>query len=602
MGEWARRGVAALGVMTALVVLSPWAFGSTLLVVTRGIVVIAAASALTFGLRGSGATTTAPGVPGGVVWWLGAWVLGVVQVLPLTEASHALIAPGSSFLWNPAEPTAAAVLASTGTISVDPAGTARWLATTAAIVGLALAARHGFGSRERWLKICALAVAGGVAVAAYGLVARLLFGPKIYGWFAVPTTAPFGPFVSKNHFAGFVVLAACLALGLAVGLADEARRDSSRLSWLDSRRAGWIVAAWGAAVALVVAVPVSLSRGGSLSLAAGLVAFVLLRASLSGEHHRSAVLRLAAPALAVVAGLGLLIAVLPEEAHSRLGTLAHGSRADQVRLALWTDVSRLIASSPVVGSGFGAFGEAFLRFDRVSSGERVTHAENDYLELLAEGGLVGWALITVGAVLLGREALRRARQDQHRLSRGIRTGAMAGLAALLVHSAVDFNLRITSNALLAGLLLACVLAPGPWSEGATKGPDGSNPGHLPATGLRSRWRCVLLPVPLAVALGIGLWGPWTVPRIGAGVLERAAASAGDLRRAATERDVVTVLRRRPADAGAWLALAWLRLPDRPADTAALARRAVELSPGDSRVRAQAGVLTRAARAGGASGQ
>ena len=118
---------------------------------------------------------------------------------------------------------------------------------------------------------------GAVLVSVYGFVARLAFGDKLFGVWTVPTIAPFGPFVSKNHFAGYVELAALLAVGLAAGLADEARHGEGWLSWIDSRRAKWVVLAWGAALVLVLAVPVSLSRGGVVSLTAGLACFVLLR-------------------------------------------------------------------------------------------------------------------------------------------------------------------------------------------------------------------------------------------------------------------------------------------------------------------------------------
>jgi hypothetical protein len=152
----------------------------------------------------------------------------------------------------------------------------------------------------------------------------------------VPTTAPFGPFVSKNHFAGYVALAAILAVGLATGLADEQRRGSASLSWIGGRRAKWVVVAWGAAGVLLLAVPVSLSRGGVVSLAAGLGCFILLRAWTSNGSGLSV-----RALLSVVAGLGvagtLLVAVLPTEARDRMLTLA-GITTDQsgsYRLALW---------------------------------------------------------------------------------------------------------------------------------------------------------------------------------------------------------------------------------------------------------------------------
>ena len=62
-------------------------------------------------------------------------------------------------------------------------------------------------------------------------------------------------------------------------------------------------------------------------------------------------------------------------------------------------------------------------------------------------------------------------------------------------------------------------------------------------------------------------------------------------RSTAERGVVSHLRKRPADAGAWLLLAWLRLPSAPDEAAALARQAVRSDPADARVSDAARGLT-----------
>ena len=106
-------------------------------------------------------------------------------------------------------------------------------------------------------------------MAVYGVVARTLFGVLLFGSMSVPTVAPFGSFVSKNHFAGYVEMATLLGAGLAWGLADEARRSKAALSWVGSARAGRVVVAAGATLVMGLAALLSLSRGGALSLAAG---------------------------------------------------------------------------------------------------------------------------------------------------------------------------------------------------------------------------------------------------------------------------------------------------------------------------------------------
>src|SRR6185503_10948695 len=243
----------ALVVLVSLAVLSPWPFGSVDPWATKTIALVslsAALVALAWDAR-HGAVRIAPWA----VWcWLGLWLLGAFQLVPLPASLHALIAPGSAAVWHPEIKEAAAVLGpGPFPISVHPEATRRWLAFTTGLVALALAAAPALRERTLLLRATVALVAGGTAVAVFGLAARLAFGNKIYGIWSVPTVAPFGPFVSKNHFAGYVELAALLAIGLATGLAEEARRDRRFLSWIESRRAKWIVLAWGTAFVLVLA-------------------------------------------------------------------------------------------------------------------------------------------------------------------------------------------------------------------------------------------------------------------------------------------------------------------------------------------------------------
>ncbi len=384
-----------------------------------------------------------------------------LQLVPLPQALHQLLAPGSAAVWHPDVTAAAAVLGpGPHPISLYPEATRRWLAFATGVVALALAAAPALRERRLQLRASIAIVAGAVLVSAYGFVARLAFGDKLFGRWSVPTIAPFGPFVSKNHFAGYVELAALLALGLAVGLADEARKSEAWLSWIDSRRSKWVVFAWGAALVLLLAVPVSLSRGGVVSLSAGLTCFVLLRAWAGKDSRLSAPRLIGATAALGLAGL-LFVAALPTEARDRVLTLT-GITSDQsgsYRLGLWRDTVRLASSSPAVGSGFGAYEDALPRFKTAAGGFRVQHAESDHLELLAEGGLLAallGAIAVLALVLLGLKALRAT---EHRLARSLLAAALAGLCAIYVHSAFDFNLRIPSNALMASFVAAvCVSA------------------------------------------------------------------------------------------------------------------------------------------------
>ena len=238
---------AAPAVLVTLVVLSPWPFGSAHPRATQAIAQVTLLAALVL-LIALG--RRAPSSPRSVLAPLvGLWLLAGLQLVPFPQSVLEGLAPGPSAVWYPGDPVAAGVLGSGAhPLSVHPEATTRWLAFATGLGVLALLAAPALKERRALMRVAVVTVSGGVLVAVYGLLARVLFHDKLYGLLTVPTLAPFGPFVSKNHFAGYVEMAACLAVGLATGLADEAKRGPGRLlGWLDSPRAARVVFAGGAA-------------------------------------------------------------------------------------------------------------------------------------------------------------------------------------------------------------------------------------------------------------------------------------------------------------------------------------------------------------------
>ena len=555
-----------LAALAALVVISPWPFGSVhpvavLVISTLALGIVALA-------LGWGAVTDGLERPAVPLWpVLGLLAVGLFQLVPLPTAFHGLVAPGSHAVWHPAEPAAARVLGSAARpITLDPASSLSWLALVGGLVGLAALSAPALRDRGAALRAALVVVAGGLVVSIYGILARARFGSLLYGYIPVPTISPFGPFVSKNHFAGYVGMTALLSLGLAMGLADRGRRRDAGGDWTrDVRTSGGVVLALVSGLAMALAVLVSLSRGGVLSLAAGILVLLALRWTLRRAGRRAGWRRLV-PAVVVGLVLGtLLLAVLPREARDRMKSLA-SARADSsgsFRLDTWRQTLVMARDSPWVGLGMGSFHDAFPRHKRGYGFERVEHAENDYLEMLVEGGLVGLGLALLAALLLIRRAWRGlSAAETDPLLRGLGVGALAGLAALAVHSAVDFELRIPSNALLAVFLAALAAAA-----------SGIRPLRAPAA---------VAVVPLALLAGL-----WLAPepardvadRAIAGAVSAASPEARGLRLAQAEATLSGSLSRRPADAEAWLLLAWTRAAGADARTAlALARYAVRLDP------------------------
>lgn len=561
---------AAALTLTALAVLTPWPMGGALPWASR------AASVLALGVSAAVLVGSLwhrrPSLSLAPLWPLFALAgVGVLQLVPLPPALHAFVAPGSTALWHPSEPAVAEVLGATWKpISIHPLATRAalsWLFGLAALGALALPALRD----RQWARGIGMGlVAGGLVVASFGVVARVAFGSLLFGHIAVPTVSPFGPFVSKNHFAGYVTAIALLSLGLAVGLADEARRDSSGLSWVRSSRAALTVVAFGATMLLFLGVLVSQSRGGALGLLAGALAFLLLRASQrSGAASRPKAVGVVAT-LALVGTLALA-ALLPDEARSRLRTIVGPpDSSGSFRLGLWRDSLAAFRTSPAAGQGLGAFADALAPRKTVAGELRVEHAENDFVEVLVEGGVAAAALVAAGLPLIFRLGL--AARERHGLGRGLAMGAAAVLVGVAVHSFVDFPLRLPAVASAAALAVTLLAALGPRPQ---ESPD---PAPRP-----SAWPLRATLAGTLVLLAGQLVLPSSPTRAASlaevRLVTRAGARPAPSRARVGEARLRQHLRARPGDAEGWMVLAWLRAAAGDHTAAlALARHASRLDP------------------------
>jgi O-antigen ligase len=568
---------AALVVLVTLVVLSPWPFGSTHPVTSWLIALVClltAAGVATVRVL----TRESLEVPLPAALAASVFLLGLLQLIPIAPALHALLAPGPAAIWHPAVPEATDVLGhGARPISIWPGATLRASAFGFGVTALATLALPALRDRRRMLLTTTVVVASGLAVAVYGLLARLFLGDKLYGVLDVPTVAPFGPFVSKNHFSGYVEMAALLALGLAAGLAEEAQRTPGFLGWASSRRAPRVVLAFGAAVVLMLSVGASLSRGGAFGLSVGVAVFLALRffqGRRESAHRRG---RLLVVVSALLVSLATIV-ILPPEARERLGSVTAGDRDSSTafRAQVWRDSLRLSARSPLVGHGLGTFVDAFPPQKSGGGNLRIVHAENDYLELLAEAGVTGLLLALGGALAFGIHVLAGPEAGVGRLRRSVALGAASGLAALAVHSLVDFNLRIPSNGLLFTTLAAICLAVRPSLT-------------------ISRPFLTLL-----AAVGIAFFA--LVPSSAASRQQEtlqsirflhAAAGKGALRLREVTGAIEAHLRGRPADAEAWVWLGWTRMTrGHTREGAILAAYGAALDPQHRALRATVDRLTR----------
>jgi len=125
------------------------------------------------------------------------------------------------------------------------------------------------------------------------------------------------------------------------------------------------------------------------------------------------------------------------------------------RLGAWHDTLRIAKDFPLTGSGSTRSARRCSTTKRSTWTNHFGEAHNDWLQLVAEGGLLVGLPILVTLILFIREVRRRFREAQDdTMSYWLRIGAVTGLLAIALQEVVDFSLQIPGNALLFVVLAA----------------------------------------------------------------------------------------------------------------------------------------------------
>jgi O-antigen ligase len=358
---------------------------------------------------------------------LGLILIGLVQLLPLGREMGA----------------SALSISTVKSLSLDPYSTRLTLIQlTALLVYFAAVLAFTDGPIRLRLLVRTIIIFG-FLLAILGLIQSFTSPTKLLWLRDLKESTPFGPFINRHHFAGYMELTLALPLGLLFSGAIE--RD---------KRFIYLFAAGMMGVALIF----TNSRGGILSFIAEIIFLAAMsgfrRKSKSGTEEtdrrasiRSAVVR-AGLGLALILSIFAGVVMLGGEPviNRLMGTV---SSADPTtgRVHFWTITLDIIREHPLIGTGLGSFGIAYTQYNTRGGSLRVEQVHNDYLQILSDAGIVGALLGLFFIVTLFRLGLTRAGSED-KFRRGVAIGALAGCFAVLVHSFFDFTLHTTSNALL----------------------------------------------------------------------------------------------------------------------------------------------------------
>jgi O-antigen ligase len=334
-------------------------------------------------------------------------------------------------------------------LSIEPAETLLALVVVAAMVLLFWCLRAMFQRGGVRATIRAVAWIG-LFVSPLAIVQHLMPLPIVDAAWGLTSRGPrpFGPFVNRNDFAGWLIMAIPLTAGYGITRMQSRRRAGEAFDpdvAFDSKSI-WL----GLAVCLMAAgLLSSLSRSGLLGAFAGLASFALI-------SRRRLTARRAGWAIA-----GLALALAFASAYADMGALARrldGSLSEGLanRLSIWQQTWPVVRDFWPFGTGAGTYQTAMVPYQTMSRFFNISHADNEFLQILTEGGLL-LGLPAALAIAAGLWlATKRLREDDTPIF-WLRAGAVAGIVALATQNMVEMTLRVPANMVLFVILVAISL-------------------------------------------------------------------------------------------------------------------------------------------------
>jgi len=274
----------------------------------------------------------------------------------------------------------------------------------------------------------------GFALAVFAVIQDLTSNGKIY-WLRTLHDGGemFGPYVNHNHYAGLMEMLAPIGIVLSSSsLVSGGKRALAAL----------------AAVVMAGSIVLSQSRAGTAAFLSEMVLLLVLLL------HRRKDGRMAA----TIGGVCLMVLAFV----AWIGTPAlwhhFSDLQDWMRLAIIKDGVEMFWHKPILGWGLGTFTTVYPQFRSFYTDLFVNAAHNDYMQVLVETGMIGFAAVVWFILLLYRAGLRNSDGWNRSWSQTLGLSALVGCTGLLIHSAFDFNLQIPANACFFYFLCAVTTA------------------------------------------------------------------------------------------------------------------------------------------------
>jgi O-antigen ligase len=389
--------------------------------------------------------------PAGPLDWLLIACLAVValQLVPIPPSIRGWISPGAAPFERAISlnPDLITLDRTRRPVSLDAASTAWALALGTSAIALFWCARSVFNRGGVRATTRAIAWVG-LALTAF-VATQQATAPKLLYWVMRPVeknATPYGPFLNRNGLACWFAMAIPLVVGYIVARSRSQANTVRDLADVDPMQL-WLV---GSACLMTGGLLASLSRAAIIGSVVGLALFVWLARTRVAQKRRLAVMVAALVAMATVATLYVNLGILA----TRMGEAFDAGVGGRARI--WHDTWNMIKDFWFAGVGAGAFEHGMLKYQEGSRFFFFNHAHDEYLQILAEGGVllaVPAALVLILSAKLIAALLRAERSALF----WIRAGAASAIVAVAVQSIWDTQLRTPANTVLFAVVAAIAL-------------------------------------------------------------------------------------------------------------------------------------------------
>ncbi len=297
--------------------------------------------------------------------------------------------------------------------------------------------------RHQRIRLLTILLCIGIVTSIAGILGKWVYpqGDTLYWYIPVPHGRP-GPmagFINRNHYAGFLALLAPVALCATISALQRRRYVLSGASLL-------------ATTILSAGVLLSMSRGGTLALLAGILTTAVF---LTLQRTRQQWSFICAILCVLAIGAGWMIRQIPDLQTRMTQWRAPATQeAANTRFNAWRDSLEVARAYPILGAGPNAFRTVFPQHRLTSERAARDFAENEYVQWLAETGLVGTLLALAIAWMFLKNLYRQLSVPNAGTLTPWLPAAAGAVAAAGIHAALDFPLRLPLYAITVAALAA----------------------------------------------------------------------------------------------------------------------------------------------------